>query len=158
MTDKTPLQMVRQFHDAYGARIDEKPSRALFVERWELIAEELVELMSEWFDWPNTRREYVHATMRELMGVMLLDWPVDPDVALTSGRAERIAKELADLVYVLYGAAANLGINLDIAVRAVHNSNMTKTPQPGSNKPLKGDYYMAPYVREALPPWPRGED
>lgn len=37
-----------------------------------------------------------------------------------------IAKELADLAYVVYGTAAQMGIDLDAVFAAVHKSNMSK--------------------------------
>jgi phosphoribosyl-ATP pyrophosphohydrolase len=39
-------------------------------------------------------------------------------------------KELADLVYVIYGYANSLGWNLDEAVRRVHENNMGRCVQP----------------------------
>jgi hypothetical protein len=43
---------------------------------------------------------------------------------------EDILKEMADLVYVLYGAAVTFGWNLDEAVRRVHENNMGRCIQP----------------------------
>lgn len=48
---------------------------------------------------------------------------------------ESMLKELADLVYVVYGYAATYGWDLDEAVRRVHKSNMSKLGI--DNKPLK---------------------
>ena len=45
---------------------------------------------------------------------------------LESRNRAGIAKELADLVYVCYGTAITLGIDLDEAIRRVHDSNMSK--------------------------------
>lgn len=45
---------------------------------------------------------------------------------------ERVAKELADLVYVAYGTAVSLGIDLDEAVSRVHASNMSKRNPDGT--------------------------
>lgn len=61
---------------------------------------------------------------------------------------EEVAKELADLVYVVYGTAISLGINLDEAVRRVHESNLTKLVDGDGRredgKVLKGENYVAP--------------
>lgn len=68
-----------------------------------------------------------------------------------------IAKELADLVYVAYGAAISFGIDLDIALRAVHKSNMSKLGPDGrpvyraDGKVLKGPNYQEPDMTFALP-------
>lgn len=37
-----------------------------------------------------------------------------------------IAKEMADLLYVVYGTAVSYGINMEPVFREVHRSNMTK--------------------------------
>lgn len=39
-------------------------------------------------------------------------------------------KELADLVYVIYGYAHVLGVDLDEAVKRVHENNMARMRQP----------------------------
>jgi predicted HAD superfamily Cof-like phosphohydrolase len=63
---------------------------------------------------------------------------------------ESVAKELADLVYVLYGTAIALGIDLDEAIRRVHESNMSKLLDDGvplfnsNGKVLKGPNYYEP--------------
>ncbi|WP_086846998.1 MazG nucleotide pyrophosphohydrolase domain-containing protein [Amycolatopsis kentuckyensis] len=63
---------------------------------------------------------------------------------------EDVAKELADLVYVAYGTAVSLGIDLDEAIRRVHRSNMTKLGPDGEvlrrddGKILKPPTYQPP--------------
>jgi predicted HAD superfamily Cof-like phosphohydrolase len=37
-----------------------------------------------------------------------------------------IAKELADLLYVIYGTAVSCGIDMDLVFREVHRSNLSK--------------------------------
>lgn len=49
----------------------------------------------------------------------ILDAATEEDIA-------DIAKELADLVYVVYGTALAYGIPLDKVIEEVHRSNMTK--------------------------------
>ena len=57
-------------------------------------------------------------------------------------------KELADLVYVCYQYAENLGWDLDEALDRVHKSNMTKLGEDGKpirrevGKVLKGPHYQ----------------
>lgn len=64
------------------------------------------------------------------------------------GSLKDIAKELADLVYVVYGTADYLKIDLDKVLEAVHVSNMTKfDPETGKpfyredGKVTKGPFY-----------------
>jgi predicted HAD superfamily Cof-like phosphohydrolase len=46
--------------------------------------------------------------------------------ALQEGDIEHIAKELADLLYVVYGTADEYGIPMDTVFAQVHVSNMSK--------------------------------
>lgn len=69
---------------------------------------------------------------------------------LRAGTLEDIAQELADVVYIAFGAAVAIGIDLDEAVRRVHAANMTKINEDGSvnyredGKVLKSDRYQPP--------------
>lgn len=69
-----------------------------------------------------------------------------------------IAKELADIIYVVYGAALEYGIPLDEVVAAVHESNMSKLDVDGSvirredGKVLKGPNYKEPDIESILFP------
>jgi predicted HAD superfamily Cof-like phosphohydrolase len=79
--------------------------------------------------------EEMHETYKSLI------WDEEP--------LEDVAKELADLVYVAYGTAIALGINLDEALRRVHESNLTKlvageAVRREDGKVLKGENYVAP--------------
>lgn len=46
--------------------------------------------------------------------------------ALIHGNLESISKEIADLLYVVYGTAVSYGIDMDPVFREVHRSNMSK--------------------------------
>lgn len=47
--------------------------------------------------------------------------------------AEHKLKELADLVYVIYGYAGVRGWDLDCAIKAVHENNVGRCLQPDGN-------------------------
>ena len=70
-------------------------------------------------------------------------------------RAETL-KELADLVYVCYQYAENMGWDLDEAMHRVHESNMSKLDQDGKpiyredGKVLKGPNYTPPNLEELV--------
>lgn len=67
--------------------------------------------------------------------------------AINWGERSQIAKELADLLYVVHGTAISFGIPLDDVFGAVHRSNMTKisTHQgSGDVKVSKGPNYVDP--------------
>ncbi|MGH7167283.1 MAG: MazG nucleotide pyrophosphohydrolase domain-containing protein [Nitrospiraceae bacterium] len=52
-----------------------------------------------------------------------------------------VAKELADLLYVVYGTAVSCGIDLDPVFREGHRSNMTKV---GGHKRADGKWVKPP--------------
>lgn len=76
--------------------------------------------------------------------------------ALEEGELEAIARELADVVYVAYGSAWSLGIDLDAALREVHRANLSKLDDEGKpvyredGKVLKGPNFRPPDLRLAL--------
>lgn len=67
--------------------------------------------------------------------------------AIASGNLMDIAKELSDLLYVVYGTGLAFGIPLDRAFQEVHRSNMSKLGSDGKpiyredGKVLKGPNY-----------------
>lgn len=73
-----------------------------------------------------------------------------------TGPLDRLAHELADVVYVAYGTALVHGIDLDAVLAEIHRSNMTKIGPDGSvsrredGKVLKGEHYEAPDVPGVL--------
>jgi predicted HAD superfamily Cof-like phosphohydrolase len=84
--------------------------------------------------------------------------------AVASRDLDAMADALADLVYVSYGAAVTLGIDLDDVVAEVHMSNMSKLGPDGrpflrqDGKVLKPETYMPPDIHgvlKAQPPLPR---
>ncbi|MFJ6081651.1 MazG nucleotide pyrophosphohydrolase domain-containing protein [Streptomyces sp. NPDC092369] len=73
-----------------------------------------------------------------------------------AGPLDKLAHELADVVYVAYGTALVHGIDLDAVIAEIHRSNMTKVGPDGSvvrradGKVLKGEHYEAPDVSAVL--------
>lgn len=75
--------------------------------------------------------------------------------ALGGGTPEEIAKELADVILVVYGCAVALGIDLELAIEKVHASNMTKLVDGKplmreDGKVLKGPNYIAPDMSDCI--------
>ena len=74
----------------------------------------------------------------------------------TNSSLAHLAKELADLLYVTYGTAVSLGIDLEPVFAAVHRSNMSKLGPDGrpvrrdDGKILKGPFYHPPDVAGVL--------
>ncbi|MFF8731211.1 MazG nucleotide pyrophosphohydrolase domain-containing protein [Streptomyces sp. NPDC015171] len=77
------------------------------------------------------------------------------EVAVT-GPLDRLAHELADVVYVAYGTALVHGIDLDEVIAEIHRANMSKIGPDGQvarradGKVLKGEHYRAPDVSAVL--------
>lgn len=115
-------RMVRQFHDRFGARVNEPVTRELILERWALISEEFVEFATEWLGLQETA---LPARLRTMLRTFTAWVNVDRhDTAAAMGEA-------SDLMYVLYGAAVNVGAELDWAFEITHDSNMSKVGEGG---------------------------
>lgn len=56
--------------------------------------------------------------------------------------AKEVLKEMCDVIYVLLGTAEVFGWNAEVAFTKVHDSNMSKTPNPNGRKVLKGEDYV----------------
>ena len=73
-----------------------------------------------------------------------------------SGMLSELAQELADLVYVCYGWAVELGVNLDAVIAEVHRANMSKLGDDGQpimrddGKVLKGPNFRPANVHAAI--------
>jgi predicted HAD superfamily Cof-like phosphohydrolase len=76
--------------------------------------------------------------------------------ALAAGDFVEVADALADLDYVVNGAAVAFGIYLPHITKEVHRSNMTKLDENGDpilredGKVLKGPLYTPPHIVKAL--------
>lgn len=75
-----------------------------------------------------------------------------------------IADALADLAYVVVGAAVAFGIPLDRVFDEVHRSNMSKLGEDGKpiyredGKVLKGPNYTPPDIERSISPITTGKD
>lgn len=122
LRNMTPADMLREFHDAMD------------VKRWGHIG------MGDWYNVPSEFADDI-----ELSTTLVEE---EYEELFSSDTPENQVKELADLIYVLYGYADRFGIDLDEAVRRVHKSNMSKV-DPTTGKPnrredgkiLKGPNY-----------------
>lgn len=79
--------------------------------------------------------------------------------AVKTGNIEEVAKELTDLLYVVYGSGVTFGIDLDKTFDVVHNSNMSKLDENGEpifredGKILKSDRYVPADLSGVLGTW-----
>ena len=135
--------MVAEFHAKFGApnNLGKGKPNAMH-ERTELRKDLIEEEFDEFLDshqttyFGSSRLGYYH----ELVGVDTVAY----------------ADALADLVYVCFGAAIEAGIDLNMVLREVHRSNMSKLDADGKpiyredGKVLKGPNYSAPNIKEVL--------
>jgi len=69
---------------------------------------------------------------------------------------ENVAKELTDILVIVYGAGADFGIDLDACFKEVHASNMSKLGKDGKpiyredGKVLKGPNYVQADMKKVL--------
>ena len=98
----------------------------------------------------------VPAPLAAHRGELLAEEAAEVAEVSVAGPLDRLAHELADVVYVAYGTALVHGIDLDAVIAEIHRSNMTKLGPDGQvrrradGKILKGDHYEAPDVSAVL--------
>ncbi|MFB8773141.1 MazG nucleotide pyrophosphohydrolase domain-containing protein [Streptomyces broussonetiae] len=89
-------------------------------------------------------------------GELLAEEAAEVAEVSVTGPLDRLAHELADVVYVAYGTALVHGIDLDQVIAEIHRSNMTKLGPDGrvdrrpDGKVLKGAHYEPPDVSAVL--------
>lgn len=102
----------------------------------------------------DLRFRLIHEETGEvLMALERLRWHAEATPRRDSKGWQAVAKELADLLYVVYGTADVLGIPLPQVYSRVHASNMTKLGRDGKaikdegGKVLKGPNYEEPDMK-----------
>ena len=89
-------------------------------------------------------------------GELLAEEAAEVAEVSVSGPLDKLAHELADVVYVAYGTALVHGVDLDAVIAEIHRANMTKIGPDGEivrrddGKVLKGEHYEAPDVSGVL--------
>nr|WBO80730.1 hypothetical protein SBE_004533 [Streptomyces sp. SBE_14.2] len=104
----------------------------------------------------RTRPTEVSPELAKHRGELLAEEAAEVAEVSVTGPLDRLAHELADVVYIAYGTALVHGIDLDEVIAEIHRSNMTKLGPDGTvsrradGKVLKGDHYEAPDVAGVL--------
>lgn len=141
---KTNFELVRDFHFSFNKNPD--PTFPTQIDnnntilRGTLIKEEMFELFYE----------------MNIYLDMNLDVKKDPNLLKKDVDLTKVAKELADLLYVVYGTAAAYGIPIDNVFREVHRSNMSKLGEDGKpiyredGKVLKGPNYSPANIEKVF--------
>ena len=106
----------------------------------------------------NSNQVQVRSRQRNLITEEFKEFlEAEGQLYLTSSKVrQNCLKELADLVYVCYQYAANMGWDLDEAMYRVHESNMSKLDEHGNpvlredGKVLKGPNYSPPNLEDLV--------
>lgn len=126
----TNFDLVKTFHEKFNLVNNEVPvliDQDTINLRLDLIWEEYIELQNE------LEIEHDHIDLK------------------------KVAKELADLLYVVYGTAASFGIPINDVFAEVHRSNMSKLGEDGKpvyredGKVLKGPEYTPANLEAFFP-------
>jgi predicted HAD superfamily Cof-like phosphohydrolase len=102
----------------------------------------------------NTSDENVHELQATLINEEYKEWRDAFEDELSVSKVDQL-KELADLVFVCYQYAAARGWNLDVAMRRVFESNMSKLVdgkplRRADGKVLKGPNYYPPILDDLV--------
>jgi predicted HAD superfamily Cof-like phosphohydrolase len=104
----------------------------------------------------RTRPQEVSPDLAAHRGELLAEEAEEVAEVAVEGPLDRLAHELADVVYVAYGTALVHGIDLDEVIAEIHRANMSKLGPDGQvarradGKVLKGEHYRAPDVSAVL--------
>lgn len=103
----------------------------------------------------NTTDENIHELQFTLIEEEFSEFRDEYEIELDGGSKENQLKELADLVFVCYQYAAARGWNLDVAMRRVLESNMSKLVdgkplRREDGKVLKGPNYQPPVLDDLI--------
>ncbi len=126
MTRKSPHELVMEWHRTYNVPVGKCLPDLLSLDREEL------------------RYELIKEEFEELQD------------ALDRQDFIEIVDALADLVYVIYGFAIEMGVDLDNVLQEVQRSNMSKLGEDGKpifredGKVLKGPNFSAPDLSEVI--------
>ena len=135
---KSNFKMIKEFHDKFGLPNHDTPELIYTDLRLGLIEEEFNEL-----------KEAIDEMDQEM-----LVYGYNSEQA--KNKRIEVAKELTDLAYVVYGAAATWGIDIDKCFEEVHSSNMSKLGENGKpiyredGKVLKGPNYRPADLKKIL--------
>ena len=109
------------------------------------------------FPFSMTPTGAIDPSVKELRRDLMVEELAEVLDAMKTIDYEQIAKELADLVYVVYGTAITYGIDLNEVILAVHASNMGKVDcngnpiyDPDTGKLMKGPNYKPPHMASLL--------
>ena len=100
--------------------------------------------------------EFPDQKTQELRVELIREELTELQEAIDANDIVEVADALTDLLYVVYGAGAAFGIDLDACFEEVHDSNMSKLMPDGTvkrredGKVLKGPNFFQPDLKKVL--------
>ena len=116
----------------------------------------VVEFMKTFGQEVKSSPEFPSEDILQLRGELIFEELIELQDAVGQKDIVEVADALTDLLYVIYGAGASLGIDLDACFKEVHSSNMSKLMPDGTvlrredGKVLKGPNYFVPDLKKVL--------
>jgi predicted HAD superfamily Cof-like phosphohydrolase len=118
--------------------------------------EKVIQFMNTYGQEVKRKAEFPDATTTHLRVYLIEEELNELKEAIANDDLVEVADALADLLYVVYGAGAAFGINLDACFHEVHSSNMSKLGEDGKpiyredGKVMKGPNFREPALRDIL--------
>ena len=134
------------------AELSDTPSCGCEVSNFDRV----VEFMKTFGQEVKSSPEFPSEDILQLRGELIFEELIELQDAVGQKDIVEVADALTDLLYVIYGAGAALGIDLDACFKEVHSSNMSKLMPDGSvlrredGKVLKGPNYFVPDLKKVL--------
>jgi len=116
----------------------------------------VVEFMKTFGQEVKTSPEFPSKDVQNLRVELIAEELGELTEAIVARDIVEVADALTDLLYVIYGAGAAFGIDLDACFKEVHASNMSKLLSDGQvlrredGKVLKGPNYFVPDLKKVL--------
>lgn len=127
------FDLIKQFHEKFDPINTDESLESLIPRRLGYLLEELQEA----------------ATASDEYFGLAMDEKLSQDAAAMKTAKAAMVKELIDVLHVTYGFLHMVGVDADAAFTEVHNSNMSKTPNPGA-KAVKGEAYTPANMEKFL--------
>ena len=118
--------------------------------------EKVITFMNHFGQEVKTKPEFPDATTTHLRVDLIQEELDELKEGIVNDDLVEVADALADLLYVVYGAGAAFGINLDTCFHEVHSSNMSKLGKDGKplyredGKVMKGPDFREPDLESVL--------
>ncbi len=115
--------------------------------------EKVIQFMNTYGQEVKRKAEFPDATTTHLRVDLIEEELNELKEAIADEDLVEVADALTDILYVVYGAGAAFGINLDVCFNEVHRSNMSKLDKDGKpiyredGKIMKGPNYSEPDLK-----------